>query len=204
MEESTSFYMPIPDFAAHGALPPFISGHPTIPNARSPFSATMHEVVDRFCTSPERAKLMKGLNEYRKHLHSGGFVSGYQWIDGSFVENVEILRKKSPSDIDVVTLFNRPAGYQSQPENWAHDYKKFIHGAFFDTVTMKPTYYCDTYAVDLDAGSRSLVRNTTYWFGLFSDMRGSNSKKGILEIPLVMDPMEFAAIDRAIGVRFNV
>lgn len=196
--------MPIPDFAAHGALPPFISGHPTIPNARSPFPATMHEVVDRFCTSLERAKLLKGLNEYRKHLHSGGFVSGSQWIDGSFIENIEVLRKRSPSDIDVVTLFNRPVKYQTQPKKWEPDYKNHIHGTFFDTAKMKPTYCCDTYAVDLDAGSRSLVRNTTYWFGLFSDMRGSNAKKGILEIPLAMDPMEFAAIDQAIGGKFNV
>ncbi|ATX65053.1 DUF6932 family protein [Roseinatronobacter bogoriensis] len=196
--------MPIPDFAANGALPPFISGDPTIPNARSPFQATMHEVVNRFCTSRERAKLLKGLNEYRKHLHSGGFVSGSQWIDGSFVENVELLRKRSPSDIDVVTLFNRPLKYQTQPKSWEPDYTNHIHRTFFDTVNMKPTYYCDTYAVDLDAGSRSLVRNTTYWFGLFSDMRGSSSKKGILEIPLSVDPMEFAAINQAIGAKFNV
>lgn len=196
--------MPIPEFAAHGALPPFISGHPTIPNARSPFPVTMQEVVDRFCTSLDRAKLLKGLNEYRKLLHSGGFVSGSQWIDGSFIENVEVIRKRSPSDIDVVTLYHRPLKYQSQPQNWQADYENHIRGKFFDTRTMKPIYKCDTYDIDLDTGARSLVRNSTYWFGLFSDMRGSNAKKGILEIPLAVDPMEFSAIDQEIGGKFDV
>ena len=49
--------MPIPDFATHGALPPFISGHATIPAARSPYTASMLDVVEHFCTSPDRAKL---------------------------------------------------------------------------------------------------------------------------------------------------
>lgn len=196
--------MPIPDFASHGALPPFISGDPTLPNARSPYQTTIHEVVDRFCTSAERAKLLKGLNEYRKHLHSGGFISGSQWIDGSFIENVEVLRKRGPKDIDVVTLFHRPLKYQAEPNGWKIDYEAHLHSAFFDSVRMKPTFHCDTYAVDLDVGSRSLVRNTTYWFGLFSDMRGTHTKKGILEIPLAVDPMEFAAVENSIGGKFDV
>lgn len=196
--------MPIPDFADHGALPPFVSGHPTSPNARSPFPATMQEVVERFCTSPDRAKLLKGLNEYRKHLHSGGFVAGSQWIDGSFIENVEFVRKRSPSDIDIVTLYHRPLRYQREPHAWATDYENHIRGQYFDTKIMKPLYKCDTYDIDLDTGSRPLVRNSTYWFGLFTDMRGSNAKKGIVEIPLAIDPMEFAAIDQAIGGKFNV
>ncbi|MBZ0161820.1 MAG: hypothetical protein K8H74_03820 [Notoacmeibacter sp.] len=196
--------MPIPEFADHGALPPYISGHPTTPSARSPYPATMMEVVERFCTSLDRAKLLKGLNQYRKHLHSGGFISGTQWIDGSFIENVEAMRKRSPSDIDVVTLFSRPLKYQVEPNSWAKDYENYIFGAFFDTRKMISAYRCDTYGVDLDAGARALVRNSTYWFGLFSDIRGSTEKKGIVEIPLAMDPMEFLAIDQAIGGKFDV
>ncbi|WP_417436260.1 DUF6932 family protein [Hoeflea sp.] len=196
--------MPIPEFADHGALPPFISGHATSPSARSPYPATMLEVVERFCTSLDRAKLLKGLNLYRKHLHSGGFVSGTQWVDGSFIENVEANRKRSPRDIDVVTLFSRPLKYQVDPDTWATDFESHIFGAYFDTRNMKLAYRCDTYGVDLDAGPRALVRNSTYWFGLFSDMRGSAEKKGILEIPLAADPMEFLAIDQAIGGKFDV
>lgn len=196
--------MPIPDFAAHGALPPFISGHATIRDARSPYAASMLDVVERFCTSPDRAKLLKGLNNYRKHLHSGGFVSGHQWIDGSFVENVETLRKRSPSDIDVVTLFNRPLKYQIDPHSWPADYETHLFAKYFDTNAMKPVYKCDTYSIDLDAGSRALVRNSIYWFGLFSDMRDTAAKKGIVEIPLAVDAIEFNAVDLAIGGKYNV
>jgi hypothetical protein len=69
---------------------------------------------------------------------------------------------------------------------------------------MKQVYHCDTYDIDLDAGPKSIVRNSTYWFGLFSDMRGNGVKKGIVEIPLASDPMEFSAIDQAILSRFDV
>ncbi|QFT65697.1 hypothetical protein FIU93_02825 [Labrenzia sp. THAF35] len=196
--------MPIPEFADHGGLPPFVNGHPTLPDARSPFLATMQEVVERFCTTEHRAKLLKGLNEYRKHLYSGGFVSGSQWIDGSFVENVEKTQDRSPNDIDLVTLYHRPIQYQTNPQSWIVDYASHIRNLFFDTIIIKPVYLCDTYDIDLDAGSRAIVRNTTYWFGLFTDMRGNGSKKGIIEVPLAVDPMEFAAVDQAIGSRFSV
>lgn len=196
--------MPIPDFATHGALPPFIHGHATIPSARSPYAASMLDVVERFCTTPDRAKLLRGLNHYRQHLHSGGFVSGYQWIDGSFVENVEKLRRRSPSDIDVVTLFNRPIRYQTDPKSWPTDFEGHLFSKYFDTNTMKPVYKCDTYGIDLDVSSRVLVRNSTYWFGLFSDMRDTTAKKGIIEIPLAEDIMEFDAVDMAIGGKFDV
>lgn len=69
---------------------------------------------------------------------------------------------------------------------------------------MKPAYRCDTYAIDLESGPRSLIRNSTYWFGLFSDMRGSTGKKGILEISLAVDPMEFTVVDGLVGRKFGV
>ena len=196
--------MPIPDFGDHGALPSFTSSDPTAPSARSPFQATMLEVVERFCTSPDRARLLKGLNGYRKHLHSAGFVSGFQWVDGSFVENVEVLRKRSPSDIDLVTLYHRPLRYNGLHQRWVSDYEKHLRGRYFDSNRMKPIFGCDTYDIDLDTGPRALLRNSTYWSGLFSDMRGSGAKKGFIEIPLPINPMEFCAIDQAIGGKFNV
>lgn len=196
--------MNIPDFAPHGALPPFIEGKPTEQAARSPYVATMHDFVERFCTNVHRAKMLIGLNEYRKHLFHGGFVSGVQWLDGSFSENVEVMQKRHPNDIDIVTLFKRPIKYQINPSTWSEDYEAHLHTTFFATKEMKPKYSCDTYSIDLDVEALSLVRRTTYWFGLFSDMRGSIEKKGIVEIPLANDPMEFAAINGIIGGKFSV
>jgi hypothetical protein len=196
--------MNIPAFAPNGALPPFVDGDPTDVAKRSPFEVSIFEVVDRFCTSKPRACLLKGLNAYRKHLFTGGFVSGLQWIDGSFVEDVETLRGRPPSDIDVVTMFNRPLTYQGGSVDWQTVYSSLLHRAYFDTTQMKPKFGCDTYSIDLDVSGSSLVRATTYWGGLFTDIRGSTEKKGIVSIPLATDPMEFAAIDDKIGGNFDV
>jgi hypothetical protein len=196
--------MIIPPFSASGVLPPFIDASPTIPAKRSPYATDMFQLVERFCTSAHRAKLLLGLNSYRQHLSKGGFVSGYQWIDGSFVENVETTRGRPPSDIDVVTLFNRPMKYQVSGHQWDADYQATLHKQFFSTKHMKPRYYCDTYSIDLAADQASLVDHTMYWGGLFTDIKGSTEKKGIVRIPLATDPMEFSAIISAIGGKFDV
>lgn len=196
--------MIIPPFSASGVLPAFIDASPTVPAKRSPYTTDMFQLVERFCTSAHRAKLLLGLNSYRRHLSEGGFASGYQWIDGSFVEDVETTRGRPPSDIDVVTLFNRPIKYQVSVDLWDSDYRATLHEAYFSTQHMKPRYYCDTYSIDLDADQSSLVDHTMYWGGLFTDIKGSTEKKGIVRVPLASDPMEFSAISIAIGGKFNV
>ncbi len=196
--------MTIPDFAPNGALPPYIDRDATNPAKRSPFKADIYQLVNRFCTSAQRAKLLKGLNSYREHLFKGGFISGYQWVDGSFVEDVEVTRSRSPNDIDIVTLFNRPLKYQNNSALWVSDYSSNLHRMFFETRNMKPQYKCDTFAIDLEAGSESLVRDISYWGGLFSDIRGSTEKKGIVSIPLAIDPLEFNAVNNMIGGKFDV
>lgn len=196
--------MKIPSFGQNGVLPPYIDNSPTVPAKRSPFKADVFELVERFCTSRERAALLMGLNAYRTHLFNGGFVSGDQWIDGSFVEDVETVRGRPPKDIDVVTLFNRPLKYQSDAAAWDTAYETFIHADFFATKNMKPTFCCDTFSIDLNAGPTSLVRDTMYWGGLFSDIRASTEKKGIVSIPLSADPMEFVAVKALIRREFDV
>lgn len=95
--------MPIPNFSASGVLPPFVNNNPTDPLSRSPYRATIFELVETFCTSSARANLLLGLNRCRKHLFEGGFVNGFQWIDASFVENIELRENRPPRDIDVFT-----------------------------------------------------------------------------------------------------
>jgi hypothetical protein len=196
--------MNIPDFAPNGTLPPYVDGNPTDPAKRSPFESDMNGLVSRFCTSKQRAKLLLGLNSYRRHLFEGGFLQGCQWIDGSFVEDVERTQSRSPNDIDVVTLFHRPLKYQINPSKWKLDFEKELHEKFFHTKLMKPVYFCDTYAVDLDHDVDALVRSTSYWSGLFSDIRGSMEKKGLVKIPLPLDVMEFSAIESIIGGLYDV
>ncbi|WP_143040253.1 DUF6932 family protein [Albimonas donghaensis] len=196
--------MPIPNFEATGALPVFCGADAIAPASRSPHQASMIEFVEKFCSSRERARLLLGLNSYRKHLFSGGFLGGAQWIDGSFVEDVEKTRGRAPRDIDVVTLFERPLAYQSAEQKWMSDYRGFIHKSYFSAREMKVMFSCDAYGVDLALSPSIVVRNTTYWFGLFSDIRNSPRKKGIVEIPLSRDPAEFAHLEGEIRSRFDV
>ncbi|MDW4551073.1 hypothetical protein R5H32_17055 [Defluviimonas sp. D31] len=194
----------IPNFDAGGALPAFVGSDPTKPAVRSPYKTHMDFLVTRFLTSKERAKLLLGLNEYRKHLWSGGFISGMQWIDGSFVEDVETTRRRPPKDVDVLTLFNRPLKYHGDIISWKSDYKAFIHKRFFDTQVLKPIYGCDCYGLDLDTDAYNIVGNASYWFGLFSEQRYSLRRKGIVAIPLATDRMEFDKIETQIRVKFDV
>ncbi|MCB1328110.1 MAG: hypothetical protein KDK28_00975 [Maritimibacter sp.] len=196
--------MSIPRFDGGGTLPAFVGSDPTGRGTRSPYRASIDDLIDRFATSRDRAKLLIGLNQYRKRLFDGGFIAGRQWIDGSFVEDVESTRNRPPKDIDVVTLFNRPLKYFSDPKLWAHDYRAFLHNDFFNTLTIKPKYHCDTYCIDMDGDPFSSVSSATYWFGLFSEQRGSSRRKGIVEVPLATDPMEFQRVDSQLAVKFNV
>jgi hypothetical protein len=68
----------------------------------------MTALVQRFAASRERLDILRGLLEYRAALGAIGIVQGFQWLDGSFVEDVEVTKGRPPSDIDVVTLAYRP------------------------------------------------------------------------------------------------
>lgn len=196
--------MPIPSFSASGVLPHCVNNNPTDPNSRSPYRATIFELVEAFCTSRERANLLLGLNQYRKHLFEGGFVNGFQWIDGSFVENVEVRRNRPPRDIDIITFFHRPNQYMGQEKDWRHIFSTNIHPIYFDSEKMKPIFLCDTYCAELDSHPRALISSATYWSGLFSDTRESGMKKGIVEISLAYEVAEFDDVANLVRSRFDV
>lgn len=56
----------------------------------------MTALVKRFATSAERIEILLVLIAYRTELRSLGFLDGFQWIDGSFVEQIEITRNRPP------------------------------------------------------------------------------------------------------------
>ncbi|WP_414651656.1 DUF6932 family protein [Hafnia paralvei] len=33
-----------------------------------------------------------------------GLAEGFQWVDGSFTENIELIERRTPNDVDVVTF----------------------------------------------------------------------------------------------------
>jgi hypothetical protein len=78
--------MPIPAFA-NDVLPPH-TGDPRRREQLSPFPCTTTELCQRFATTPERLAILDGFPRFRELLAQAGFVSGFQWVDGSFLENI--------------------------------------------------------------------------------------------------------------------
>lgn len=158
--------------------------NPGVRGEMSPYQATMTEVVRRFATSPERVAIIEGLLAYREKLTSLGIVDGFQWIDGSFVENVEVLRGRAPADVDVVTFARRPS-HVADDAAWVVFFKSNLD--VFVPAQAKAQFSCDAYFVDLNKKPEIVVDDTRYWFGLFSHQRTSALWKGMVAIPLSSD-----------------
>src|SRR5438128_1228261 len=78
----------------------------------------MSELVVALGTTPVRENLLFGLLEYRALLVSFGYTQGVQFIDGSFVENVEAREARDPGDIDVFSFLMQPARYVGNVALW--------------------------------------------------------------------------------------
>jgi len=175
----------IPSLNQSGVLPPFLPNQgPASPAAMAPYRASLVELVQMFASSPARVRLLQGLLSYRQQLHSAGIIDGFQWIDGSYVEDCEKHRSRPPGDIDIVTFAERPPSKLDQV-SW--DSFVMQNVALFDPSIIKITHSCDAYYVDLSLPSKTIVSNVRYWFGLFSHQRTSYLWKGLLEIPLQAD-----------------
>jgi hypothetical protein len=99
--------MPIPAYTIDGVLPPYVgpAGPGGAAEDMSPYVMTAIEVAATFATTDERKAILRGWLRHRAALRAVGFDRGFQWLDGSFVEN------KNPRDLDVVTFLYRPPGH---------------------------------------------------------------------------------------------
>lgn len=179
--------MPIPNFTPSYALPPFVGQWPAAPLGFSPYQATVAEVVAAFGTSPQRRMLLVGFVDLRAQLRNLGFTIQSQWLDGSFVEEIEASEARSPNDIDVVSFLERPALAKGDAQVAA------IAAAnlqIFHPGQSKAQFGCDHYVMDMDAGLS--VENLCYWNALFSHRR-NGMWKGYVSVA-----DEGAAVDQAI------
>src|SRR5262249_55533228 len=128
-----------------------------------------------FATSPERRAILQGLLDFRAALHRMGLVGGFQWLDGSFMEHVELLEKRAPRDIDVVTFLDAlPATFAPT----APDDPGLSH------APAKARFKVDSYLVELDATPpRDLTLLSAYWYSVWSHRRTAEWK-GFLQIDL--------------------
>ena len=170
----------IPDWDYSGLLPPFLD-NPASPRDRSPYRAPLVDVAARFGGSESRRRLLSGLLDFRAALHGAGLVRGFQWINGSFVENIESSQGREPGDIDAVTFFHVPEGYTE--ESFASAFPDF-----FNPSAMKWDFGVDAYlaAVNLN-DPETIARRAAYWHDVWSHTR-EGGRKGYLQVDL--DPRE--------------
>jgi hypothetical protein len=169
--------MPIPTFNLDGVLPPFIGpdGPGGLFQHLSPYETDALEVVTTFATTSSRCEILRGLLDHRTALRALGIVDGFQWLDGSFVED------KVPNDVDVVTFFHRPPA-ASQPAEMV----RLLRGNpdVFDRRRVKALHMVDFLYVDLDGTPEAIVDSTRYWAGVFAHCRATLVWKGMVKISL--------------------
>lgn len=163
----------IPPFDHNNVLPPFLTS-PSNPGDQSPYRCEILEFCQRFATSAERKEILKGFIQFRIDCNAYG-IKGIQWIDGSFVENVEISESRNPRDIDVVSLILL---HDSTEEARIMGFPEFVN-----SVLSKSKYHVDHYPMVINDHPSRVIAYTKYWISLFCHNR-KGVWKGMLEIPI--------------------
>ena len=141
----------------------------------SPYACDIMEFCRHFATSPARIAILQGYVRFRLACVASG-ITGSQWIDGSFVENVEVSESRDPRDVDVVTLMKLTPGFNEQQ----------ILSAFPEFANHRlsiQNYKVDHYPFIINLTPELTIQQSKYWNLLFGHNR-RGVWKGMLEIPL--------------------
>lgn len=165
----------IPLWNNMGVLPPIDQLNPASA-IRSPYATDVRQLVERFCTSLERCDILSDFLRHRSEIHRIGIVSGLQWLDGSFMEDVELLEGRAPNDIDVVTFADIPAAILQAltPQNIT---------MLTDNRWIKENFKVDFYVALLSEAPEALIEIAAYWYSMWSHRR-SQQWKGFLSVAL--------------------
>ena len=103
-------------------------------------------------------------------------TQGYQWLDGSFLEDVEARENRPPNDLDLLTLY------------WGYDLKfqKLLRREFpefSDPSLSKKNFQLDHFPIDIGISPDLTVENIRYWIQLFGHNR-DNIWKGMIRVDL--------------------
>ncbi|MCK4340650.1 MAG: hypothetical protein KAY37_02860 [Phycisphaerae bacterium] len=180
----------IPNWNLQGVLPPINSVAPTSTD-RSPYAVSLTDLVLRFGTSPDRQTIFTGFLKFRSALHAAGLVDGFQWVNGSFLEDIETTETRNPADIDIVTFYHLPDGETQETVIAAAP-------RLFSRTYTKKAYHVDAYFVHLNGNSPEwLVERSAYWYSMWSHRR-NEQWKGYLQIGLspADDPVAKANLDK--------
>lgn len=138
--------------------------------------------------------MLRGLLDYRKELLALGF-DGFQWVDGSFCEDVERVRGRPPGDIDVVTVTARPAAVTDDDLRLLVETRPEL----FRAEHAKKHFGCEAFFIDGSLPARDVWRQVTYWFGLFSHQRETYQWKGILVVPMLSNDADAESYVASLG-----
>jgi hypothetical protein len=165
----------IPDFDIHGVLPPIRPGQDGVSADRAPYITDALTFCQRFGGTSERRVILRGWLDLRALLASAGLADGFQWINGSFCEAVEIHQGRMPGDVDVVTfarLGDQRALLQSIPDA-------------MDPRRSKLRFHVDHYPVATDVPLTMGHGHTlAYGSSLWSHRRGDNRWKGFVAVSM--------------------
>lgn len=177
----------IPGWNIDGVIPPSNVDNP-VSRDRSPYSVSLIDCILRFGTTESRLIILERFMGFRTALHSVGLVNGFQWIDGSFLENIEETEGRDPNDIDLVTFYHLPDGVTD---------KDLVSRSphLFDPRMTKRNYCIDAYFVRLDdEDPETMIKEATYWYSIWSHRR-DGLWKGFLQIDLSNSDDQVAAIN---------
>ncbi len=167
----------IPNWNSAAVLPPIRPGQPGHSPDRSPYRVSLVAVIERFATSPERIRILRGLLAYRAALTQTMITGGFQWLDGSFMEHKEALVGEAPKDVDVVTFYQLPDG-KVQDELFT------THPTLFDHGEVKKRYLVDGYTHQIGLSLEAFdVRQISYWYSMWSHRR-DEKWKGFVQVEL--------------------
>ena len=172
----SEYTAPIPNWSSRGVLPPINSAEPTSTD-RSPYRVSLIDFVLRFGNTESRRRILEGFLDFRSALHEIGVDNGFQWVNGSFLENIEITENRSPRDLDLVTFFRLPEG---RTQRTLRDAAPNIFGNAY----CKDNFHVDAHFQPLDDGSpEHLVARSAYWYSVWSHRR-NGYWKGYLQLDL--------------------
>jgi hypothetical protein len=170
-----------------GILPPVrpeMSGNSM---ERSPYQITLSDFFNYFSTTQKRKEILTGFLTFRSELHKLGMTHGFQWLDGSFLEDIEMLENRPPRDLDIVTFYQLPDGETQQSLTQKNK-------DIFNTTHLKSTFAIDGYFVMLGHLAKvERIKKITYWYSMWSHRR-NGLWKGFVQIDL--DPSQDTEVNK--------
>ncbi|QYJ23861.1 hypothetical protein KYT87_11930 [Achromobacter sp. ES-001] len=167
----------IPAWNLQGVIPPVRPGAHGHDPDRSPYRSSLQSLVDAMGISRARLNILEGLLKFRAAIHGIGIDTGFQWLNGSFSEHVEIVEARDPRDVDVVTFLHLPNGLD-QAALVARNPR------LFDQTYVKDTYHVDAYWEVLGRPLKAeSVQSVSYWYSMWSHRR-DGVWKGFVQVQL--------------------